>query len=250
MAILKNTTTGELISLRTLHIFGRDQRVDTCFNHPEISRVHGVIGFNGQTWQLKDFSRNGIYYNGQAVDSEQGVELQLGGDLAFTLNRQSQLQWQVINLDHNDQSAQSENRPESQADNALSSADLQFHFQVSPDEEHVFVKVQADNKRLDMGERVHHYPLLLLARKRCHDLKNGFDMMSQGWMDVDYFKTLLGVNNTVLNMQMYRAKNQLSALLPGKLPLIERRCGELRFACPNFTILRGGSIEVELGCAL
>lgn len=287
MALLRNVITGDLITLRTQHVFGRDQsRVDSYLNHSQVSQIHGTIMWSGQTWRLMDFSRNGIYVNGQRVDNQKTAQVRVNDLISFSAHKQ--LQWKVIHLEPPGSvvplfsadrtvigqecaailpgneifhTSDEENRffptdlikqrinQTVQASSQISINNLHFHFQVSPDEEHVFVKVLVDNQIIDLGERVHHYPLLLMARKRREDLQNGFDHLSQGWIDVDLFKKMTGLDSTVLNMQIYRFRKQLSALLPGKqylTQIVERRSGELRFSCPNFKIMQGESVEVEL----
>lgn len=127
---------------------------------------------------------------------------------------------------------------------------LDYHFDVSPDEEHVFLKLHEDNNRCnDLGERVHHYLLLILARQRLQDARDGEDPSVQGWMDAEQLASMLRIEPTHLNIQIYRARKQVHSALPEMLNLpnvIERRVGELRFGSPNFQIGLKSNIEGRL----
>jgi hypothetical protein len=123
-----------------------------------------------------------------------------------------------------------------------------FHFQVSLDEEHVSLKVVMTGKIIDLGERIHHYCLLTLARKRLEDALRGIDPSGQGWIDMERLSVMLGLDSSHLNIQIFRARSQLSRALPDAalLPnLIERRRGEVRFGSFGFDIVRGSAKEGE-----
>ena len=127
--------------------------------------------------------------------------------------------------------------------------DLCLHFQTSLNEEHTFLNVSHGNKRkIDLGERAHHYCLLTLARRRLNDAKNGLDPSSQGWVELAQLSKSLGLEPEHLNIQIFRARTQLVNALPqlAQLPsIIERRRGELRFGAHHFCIVRGSNIEGE-----
>lgn len=123
----------------------------------------------------------------------------------------------------------------------------ELRFQVSLNEEHAFLKIALDNRtEVDLGERVHHYSLLTLARRRLDDARQGVDPSSQGWIEVDSLARMLGIDPSHLNIQLFRARCQIArALPPGtQLPgLIERRRGELRLGELPFQIVRGSRLE-------
>ena len=131
---------------------------------------------------------------------------------------------------------------------AQKSAALQFH--VSLNEEHVFLRlVPARGATIDLGERVHHYCLLTLARQRLHDARLGADVSSQGWLAVEALARMLGLEQTHLNIQIYRARQHVGAALPSELlgdALLERRRGEVRFGALPFRIVRGTILEGEI----
>ncbi|UTY56249.1 hypothetical protein [Massilia sp. erpn] len=123
----------------------------------------------------------------------------------------------------------------------------QLRFQVSLNEEHAFLTIALENRtELDLGERVHHYSLLTLARRRLDDARHGVDPSCQGWIEVAHLARMLGIDPTHLNIQLFRARSQIArALPPGtQLPsLIERRRGELRLGALPFQIMRGSRLE-------
>lgn len=124
-----------------------------------------------------------------------------------------------------------------------------FEFQASQNEEHVFACVRTPATQTDLGERVHHYLLLLLARQRLVDAARGVEKDSQGWMPLDELSAKVGLDSAYVNLQVYRARKQLAHVLPEyayAAQLVERRAGEIRFGCAAFRILKGDVLEGEL----
>ncbi len=126
-----------------------------------------------------------------------------------------------------------------------------FAILLSPDEERIAIEIRDGDWIMDMGERVHNYLLLLLARKRLADQKAGFHDRDQGWMDVEtvvsdmskeFQKTM---DEYQINLQIFRIRKQLLNLKPfGYLfsNVIERRKGEMRFAQPYIQIWKEGEV--------
>lgn len=123
-----------------------------------------------------------------------------------------------------------------------------FEFTVSLNEEHTHLFVQHGAERLDLGERAHHYTLLILARQRRDDAALGTDETSHGWINIERLSRMLGLDPAHLNIQIYRVRKQLSLALPEGAPLdryIERRRGEVRFGAFDCRITRGSSLETS-----
>jgi hypothetical protein len=122
-----------------------------------------------------------------------------------------------------------------------------FSFQVSLNEEHAFLKITLDAWReVDLGERVHHYSLLTLARRRLDDAERGLDPSSQGWVDLLDLAKMLGLEPAHLNIQIHRARKQIAGALPAdtRLPaIVERRRGGVRLGALRFQIVRGSRLE-------
>lgn len=117
--------------------------------------------------------------------------------------------------------------------------EVEIHFDVSQNEEHVAAKLKLPEAELNLGERTHHYLLLMLARKRLEDIKTGIAENERGWMEKEQLGKLLGMSETHINIQVYRFRKQLVKALPNTtiLPqLIERRTGEIRFVYDNVLI--------------
>jgi hypothetical protein len=122
---------------------------------------------------------------------------------------------------------------------------IKFKFNVSQNEEHVQLRVAIGPSLVDLGERSHHYGLLILARQRVFDAQRGFDRYSQGWLGAGQFADMLRIDTKHLNMQLHRARQQISDAVLGNPTLvtfIERRRGELRFG--NF------AVEIRVGARL
>jgi hypothetical protein len=127
-----------------------------------------------------------------------------------------------------------------------------WHMQldVSLNEEHVFLTLHDDaGRRRDLGERAHHYILLVLARLRVEDAARGIDRCSQGWVDMERLSTMIGLDRNHLNIQIFRARRQILAAatpLPPDTDVVERRRGEVRFGDFDVRIVRGARVEAEL----
>ena len=117
---------------------------------------------------------------------------------------------------------------------------------LSLDEEHARLEVKDGAVRTDLGERSHHYCLATLARRRMADQERGLEPGAQGWLGSAELSRMLGMETTHLNIQIFRAREQLMTARPG-VPalsrLIERRRGELRIGDLPFEIYRGDNLE-------
>jgi hypothetical protein len=121
-----------------------------------------------------------------------------------------------------------------------------LRFRLSLDEEHTWLDVHCGSHHADLGERIHHYCLATLARRRLADSRAGFEPSAQGWLGSAHLARMLGVEVTHLNILVFRARDQLMAALPAVTPLallVERRRGELRLGEFAFEIRRGTQCE-------
>ncbi len=121
---------------------------------------------------------------------------------------------------------------------------VSFSFKVSQDEEHVSLTIQVGERKILLGERSHHYLLLLLARKKLEDKLRGVANGEQGWVLTSDFKKMLGLSEHHINIQIYRIRKQLSKLYPSYFEdhnIIERRTGVLRFSGDLISIQGGFS---------
>lgn len=126
--------------------------------------------------------------------------------------------------------------------------DMQLLFHVSLDEEHTFLQVRYDEETFDLGERIHHFLLLTLARCRQVDRERRIDPAEQGWIEIDALSKMLGLEVSHTNIQIFRARKQVYEALPEKpspIQLIERRRGAVRLGCSRFSIIRGSVHETR-----
>lgn len=127
--------------------------------------------------------------------------------------------------------------------------DVALHFQVSQNEEHASLSLWSDGKPVSLGERIHHYTLVTLARVRQQDALRGIAAPSQGWIDLEDLARMLGVEPSYVNIQIFRAKHQILSALSEHAaapPLVERRRGSLRFGDYRFDIQGGARREQPL----
>lgn len=124
--------------------------------------------------------------------------------------------------------------------------EIELCFEVSLNEEHTELQLQHGGTTIDLGERIHHYTMLTLARRRLDDVQRGLDPATQGWVSLEQLARMLGVEPGYVNIQLFRAKHQVAGALPEGLQLaalFERRRGEVRFGDNAFTIRRGAALE-------
>ncbi|WP_051378433.1 FHA domain-containing protein [Derxia gummosa] len=121
-------------------------------------------------------------------------------------------------------------------------------FRLSLDEEHTQLRVTHGAHEADLGERMHHYCLVTLARRRLADAHAGIGPADQGWLAGSDLARMLGMDIQHVNVQIFRARNQLMAALPSAVQLaniVERRRGSLRLGGFGFGIFRGDALEGE-----
>lgn len=120
----------------------------------------------------------------------------------------------------------------------------QIEFAVSQNEEHVRAILHTRGGVIDLGERAHHYCLTILARIRFANAQSGYDSGSQGWVEVSELSRMLGIDIAHVNVQIHRARAQFAALPgDGKVELVERRRGSVRFGDFAFRVIRGEQLE-------
>ena len=127
----------------------------------------------------------------------------------------------------------------------ISVNDIKVHFSVSQNEEHVSMTIHFDGQVYDLGERNHHYLLLLLARQYLEDKAANFAHKERGWIDKELLERMLQQSEVYINMLIYRFRKQYDQLTPDNLvlpQLVERRKGEIRFICDNVDINGGFNV--------
>jgi len=111
---------------------------------------------------------------------------------------------------------------------------LTLRFAVSRDEEYVALTARGDHHVIDLGARAHHAVLLMLARSRLEDRKarppaatgrsTPSPESSEGWVYQDELADKLAMDETHLNVAVFRCRRQLAeAGILGAAGIIERR---------------------------
>lgn len=119
---------------------------------------------------------------------------------------------------------------------------ITVYFNVSQNEEHVSLSVKVGAQVFDLGERSHHYLLLLLARQRLSDKAAGISESERGWVGKEALIKALGMEETHINIQIYRLRKQIVDTLPQHLLLshmIEKRRGYVRIVWDEIHIEGG-----------
>lgn len=95
MAVLRNGENE--VHLQSLHVFGRNAaKADTLLSNSETSRIHAVISWSGQAWEIADLSRNGTFLDGKRLPINIKTPLRIGQAIRCALENESD--WQVIDL--------------------------------------------------------------------------------------------------------------------------------------------------------
>ena len=127
-------------------------------------------------------------------------------------------------------------------------ATLTLQFSVSRDEEYVALTARDEHHVIDLGARAHHNVLLTLARSRLEDRKarqaaeRGAPAheSSEGWVYQDELADRLAIDETHLNVAVFRCRRQLAeAGIVGAASIIERRrpTRELRLGVARIEIV-------------
>lgn len=134
---------------------------------------------------------------------------------------------------------------EARADQSQNLQDFEFIFELSQDEENTHLTLAFADQPIDLGVRCHHYLLLQLARHRMLDSRHGLAEAEQGWLYTEQLMKELGLDETHINIHIFRARKQFSDALPRvniQQSLIERRGGKLRIGCDKFVMYKGGQL--------
>jgi hypothetical protein len=101
---------------------------------------------------------------------------------------------------------------------------LALLFEVSRDEEHVTLTLSDGRRSWPVPTRAHHYLLVTLARAKLEDHGAGLPDAEQGWRYADDLGRGLGLNESRLNVEIFRARRQVGALgVAGAMWLVERQ---------------------------
>jgi hypothetical protein len=125
---------------------------------------------------------------------------------------------------------------------AMSMLKTNATFTVSQNEEHVLLTVTIGNYEFNLGRKMGHYMLLILARKRLEDIDNNIADSEAGWLDKSIICDELRTEEQYMNIQIYRYRKQLEQVAPQHLFLpqtVERRLGELRLNFDQIDIIGG-----------
>jgi hypothetical protein len=109
-------------------------------------------------------------------------------------------------------------------ESVLSLSRLTLALAVTRDEEYVRLRVLTHSLDLDLGERAHNFLLLVLARRRLADAREGWPDAACGWVHVEDWKHDPSLSPPKLNLCVFRIRQQLSLQGVVDAPqVIERR---------------------------
>ncbi len=166
------------------------------------------------------------------MDAKQRWVVEQDGKLRAVVNGESiQLQGEEWIL------ALPEALPQTRESSALMLNDITLAFEVSLDEEHVAVSLQAPGKELPLGSRSHHFALLALSRAWLDDPDSPSG--ERGWVYQDELAKQLGIEMSLLHIHIHRARRQLmDAEILNAAAIVQRRpaSGQIRIGTPGVVV--------------
>lgn len=127
--------------------------------------------------------------------------------------------------------------------------DVEFIFNLSMDEEHATLSIQTPVGVINLGARTHHYLTLLLARYKADEVASKVDETEQGWVYTEQLAKDLGLAETHVNIQIYRARKQFESAFDTQIDtenFIQRRRGKVRLGATNFKVYKGQVLECDI----
>jgi hypothetical protein len=101
---------------------------------------------------------------------------------------------------------------------------IELSFSVSKDEEFVQIHLTCAGRTVDLGARAHNYLLLILARRRVADAREGHPETACGWIDYEDFSNDPRMTAPILNIDVFRIRRQFAAAgVIDAAHIIERR---------------------------
>lgn len=207
---------GAPFELLARTLIGRSPACDLQVDHPTVSGEHAVLSWENNGWQVRDLgSRNGTRLDGRPLDPGALVPIVEGAMLQFGRAPETLRVSSVA----------PPGRPGDVAATAGASLvmeSLTLRFVVSRDEEHVSWSAEQGGRVVDLGDRVHTYLILTLARRRLEDAEA--PPSTRGWCDAEDLARRLRITPEVLKVYVYRARQQLlRAGVVGADGVVERR---------------------------
>ncbi|WP_226647856.1 FHA domain-containing protein [Microbulbifer variabilis] len=118
---------------------------------------------------------------------------------------------------------------------------LKIFFGVSLNEENVQLVTTYNHVEQDMGYKVHHQLLLILARRLVEDETKELPIRDSGWISTDFLLHELKIESNHLNILIFRARSAFERA-GIKNPPIDRRQGEIRLRPCGITIQKGSEL--------
>ena len=115
-------------------------------------------------------------------------------------------------------------------------ASVGLRFEFTLDEEFVQLSWLRGEEVSPIPPRTHHYMLLTLARARVADIRQGVAEAEAGWLYSDDLRRMLRLDESSLNVQVYRVRRQLRKGTSGGIIERRRSTSQLRIALARLEI--------------
>ncbi|TNE87845.1 MAG: FHA domain-containing protein [Deltaproteobacteria bacterium] len=224
VATLEHIASGRIFTPGPRAVLGRAASAELTLDDRRVSGEHASIYWDGSEWRVRDLgSRNGTFVGDTRVLPGEDPVLALGDILDLGGGGE---RWQVLDLDSPEHTTRAITLPptlEATRSSAPTPAELALVLRVSADEEYVEVMVHLPSGPVALAPRAFHDLLLVLARHRLGE-RGSVAESEEGWVYFDDLCAMLGRERTRVNVDVFRARQQLGELgVVQAVDLFERR---------------------------
>jgi len=222
MATLEHQQSGRPVVCDARTLIGRAPGASLLLVDGGVSGEHASLFWDGERWLLRDLgSRNGTFCEEQRLEPGQEVVLCVGDCLRFGGPEQ---RWLILDLEP-PLSISAEAAPLATTCAmvpALRVAHFAMRLRVSTDQEFIEVRLVQDGDERLLPPRAYFDLFLVLAQARLDDADASAN--EAGWLYFDDLCKRLGRSRQRVNVEVFRARQQLAELgVEDAIHLFERR---------------------------
>lgn len=222
MATLEHARTGEPVTLGPRVVVGRSPGSDLVLADRGVSGEHALIRWHEGRWVVRDLgSRNGTFVDEARVAIGFEAALGVGSVLRFGVEGPA---WVALDLEPPDDAGTGRPPipPTREVTPVARLRDVALRIRTSADEEYLEIDVCSPDGVERLPPRAFHDLILVLARVRL-DHADRPDAEA-GWVYFDELCTMLGRARERVNVDVFRARQQVAELgIEDAVDLFERR---------------------------
>lgn len=240
MATLEHLATGEPFVPDARTLVGRAATCGRVLPGSGVSGEHALLRWTGEEWTVRDLgSRNGTFVDEVRIQPGQELPLTEGARVRFGIEAQT---WVVLDVDPPSEIPTSKTPlpPTREVTRRAELAGLGLQIRVSRDEEYVEIDLITPDGPERLAPRAWHDLYLLLGRERLEQRPTASEA-EEGWVHMDDLCKGLGRSRERVNVEVYRARQQLAELgIADAVDAFERRptTRQIRLGFARLTVER------------